>query len=72
MDSLVTYRSRRGINQQQLASELGTSPGYLHDLETGRRKPSPALTRKIEELTGISRHELRPDIFGPMSERGAA
>lgn len=25
----------------------------------------------VEEITGISRHELRPDIFGPAIEREA-
>lgn len=26
---------------------------------------------KIEEITGLSRHQLRPDVYGPASEAAA-
>jgi DNA-binding transcriptional regulator YdaS (Cro superfamily) len=26
---------------------------------------------KVEELTGLSRHQLRPDVYGPASEAAA-
>ncbi|MBT1154328.1 helix-turn-helix domain-containing protein [Aminobacter anthyllidis] len=28
--------------------------------------------RKVESLTGVSCHDLRPDIFGPSPDQGAA
>lgn len=33
------------------ALQLGTSPGYLHDLMAGRRKPSRKLQLAIDRLT---------------------
>lgn len=65
MTTLHEYRSTNDLTLEGLAAKLGTSPGYLHDLEKGRRKPSPQLANEIERITGISRHDLRPDIFGP-------
>jgi transcriptional regulator with XRE-family HTH domain len=65
MEKLLAYRSDNKLTLEGLAADLGTSPGYLHDLERGRRKPSPQLAMVIERKTGIPLHELRPDIYGP-------
>lgn len=72
MEQLLAYRSANALTLEGMAAKLGTSPGYLHDLEKGRRKPSPQLANTIERITGISRHELRPDVFGPAKEGAAA
>ena len=73
MMTLLEYRSRNALTLEGMAAKLGTSPGYLHDLEKGRRRPSPHLANTIERVTGISRHDLRPDVFGakPQPERAA-
>jgi transcriptional regulator with XRE-family HTH domain len=63
MNQLAEFRITRNLSQQAFAELLGTSPGYAHDLQTGRRKPSPSMSRRIEQITGIPRHVLRPDIF---------
>lgn len=31
----------------------------------------PDRVLKVEEITGVSRHKLRPDIFGPSPEQAA-
>ena len=36
------------------------------------RQAPPARVIEIEKLTGVSRHELRPDIFGPAKPGEAA
>lgn len=72
MEQLLAYRSANALTLEGMAAKLGTSPGYLHDLEKGRRKPSPQLANTIERITGISRHELRPDVFGPAKSEAAA
>lgn len=36
------------------------------------RQAPPARVIEIEKLTGISRHDLRPDIFGPAKQDEAA
>lgn len=63
MEQIVSYRTVHGITRQTLADKLGTSEGYLHDIESGRRKPSLEFAVRIEQVTGIPRQELRPDIF---------
>ncbi len=65
MNTLTAYRIANSLTLESAAKMLGTSPGYLHDLEAGRRVPSPLRAVVIERLTGISRHVLRPDVFGP-------
>ncbi|MBA4220186.1 MAG: hypothetical protein C0458_05590 [Methylobacterium sp.] len=64
MSPLHLYRARNELTLQGMAAKIGTSPGYLHDLEKGRRRPSPRLVVEIERTTGISRHDLLPEIFG--------
>lgn len=72
MDQLIKFRDAHKLTQQGLASLIGTSAGYLHDLENGRRKPSLALASRIERVTGIPRREIRPDIFALMSSNEVA
>lgn len=44
-----------------LAKELGCTPQAIYQWE---RVPAERAL-DVERLTGISRHDLRPDIFGP-------
>lgn len=63
MEQLTAYRTEHRLTPQALADKLRTSAGYLHDIETGRRKPSLEFAVRIEAVTGIPRHQIRPDIF---------
>ena len=63
LSQVTRYRDAHDLTQQALADKLKTSPGYLHDIETGRRKPSPVLAVRIEHVTGIPRSDIRPDVF---------
>jgi len=60
------FKANRG-KQRELATFLGLYPSTL-----SQWKAVPDIhVRKVSEFTGISRHELRPDIFGPApSEQG--
>jgi DNA-binding transcriptional regulator YdaS (Cro superfamily) len=56
---LAHFNKRRGF-RAQLARDLGISRAALH-----RWRQVPARhVLVVEQLTGISRHQLRPDIFG--------
>ena len=65
---LNTYFKTHG-DRGRLAADLRVSPDYLWQIATGwdNRKASPKLALRIESATGgaVSRHDLRPDIFGP-------
>lgn len=54
--------------QQNLATALGLSQGAVAQWVTGRRPIPPRQCIPIEEATGgvVSRHDLRPDVFGPL------
>jgi transcriptional regulator with XRE-family HTH domain len=39
--------ARRNISQNELATELGISSGYMSQLLCGKRSPSPQLRRRI-------------------------
>lgn len=51
-----------------LAACLQVKPPTVYQWRKGSRPVSPRLTLSIESLFGISRHDLRPDIFGPSPE----
>lgn len=58
------HRKKRGWTLDQLADEVGTSKGYLSDLETGKR------TGGIEMLRTIARalHVSEGEIFTPEND----
>ena len=46
---------RHGI-MTKIAAEVGVTPKYIGDIFSLRRRPSPSLAVKLEEVTGISRN----------------
>jgi transcriptional regulator with XRE-family HTH domain len=40
-------RVGRGLGLREMARRVGTSPGYLRDIEAGRRRPSRAVKDRI-------------------------
>jgi DNA-binding transcriptional regulator YdaS (Cro superfamily) len=53
-----------------IAIKLHISKTWLSLLVSGRKLPSPELSRDIEMITGrkVKREELRPDIFGKIAK----
>lgn len=51
--------------QAGLARALDVTPQFVSQWVTGRRPVPPKTAIAIEARFGVSRHELRPDIFGP-------
>lgn len=58
MDTLPQAFSNRGL-RIRLARDLGITPGAIYQW---RRVPAERVIQ-VERLTGISRHELRPDLY---------
>ncbi len=69
MDAQTLFGAKRGLISR-LARELEITPGAVS--QWARVPASRVLD--VERITGISRHELRPDIFGaaPASSEAAA
>ncbi len=69
--SIAAYLSEPGRTLKQLASDLEISGGALHDIISGRRKPSAKLTLQIERVTGLSRESIRPDLYPPAHQHAS-
>jgi DNA-binding transcriptional regulator YdaS (Cro superfamily) len=70
---LKDWRLSAQRSAEAVASEIGVTPAMWSRWETGKRKIPAERVLDIESLTGVSRHDLRPDIFGPrpVSEQAA-
>lgn len=65
---VTQWREENGISQEQLGEILDLSRWTINQIENGGRMPSWKSLVKWEEVTGIPRHELRPDIYGPKGD----
>jgi DNA-binding XRE family transcriptional regulator len=61
MTALRTLRKGYGYEGQKFAAKVFVSPGYLCDLEHGRKKPSPRLARIIADIFGMKVEAVFPD-----------
>lgn len=50
-EKLKQFLADRGLQQQDLATDLGVSQGCVSDLVRGRRNPSGELAFRIESMT---------------------
>jgi DNA-binding transcriptional regulator YdaS (Cro superfamily) len=66
MSNLRDLRKRIGLKATELAKMVGTSKANISRWESGTRRLTAEIAVLIDEKTGgrISRHDLRPDIFG--------
>lgn len=60
--SLAEALKERGLRQQDLARELGVDKSRVSRWVRDQIPPQHVL--RVEKLTGVSRHRLRPDVFG--------
>lgn len=65
MDKLKEWRVAHGLTADEAGARISVSRVQWFRMESGARRPAHKKVLEIEALTGISRHELRPDIFGP-------
>lgn len=61
IDSSIRDIANRAGGIKAFAQRLGIRHQSLHSWRNG---VPPDRVLKVEEITGISRHELRPDIYG--------
>lgn len=56
--------------KRALAERAETEVIYLIQIAGGHSQPSPKLANRIEEASqgAVTRHDLRPDIFGEKTE----
>jgi len=56
-------------SQTALAKAIGAAPQFVSQWVTGRRPVPPKFALLIERAFRVSRHDLRPDIFGPAPKK---
>lgn len=61
---VTKWREENGLSQEELAERIGLSRWTINRIEKGERNPSWRSLAAWEKLTGLSRGELRPDIYG--------
>ena len=65
-DSAIARAVRAAGSQSSLARRVGRNQSTIATwLKNGRMSADAALIRAVEAATGVSRHELRPDIYSP-------
>lgn len=52
-------------SQSAFARAVGCTPGNVWQMLKHNRELSPQFVLEAEKATGVSRHDLRPDIYGP-------
>ena len=58
--------------QKPLADKIGTTQSMVWYWLRAKRGLPPERALQVEGVTGVSRHLLRPDIFGPAPEQRRA
>jgi DNA-binding transcriptional regulator YdaS (Cro superfamily) len=66
---LRRYRENSQRTLESLGGEFGINKSTMMRWEEGRVPAERVL--EVERFTGISRHELRPDIYGPAEGKAA-
>lgn len=69
---LKTWRTGAQKSAEDVAREAGVTLAMWSRWETGARQVPADRVLGIEAITGISRHELRPDVFGPAPSKPEA
>lgn len=75
METLRTYLATMPpAKQADYAKRAGTSIGYLRKAMSKGQRFDGALARRLDEESGgvVSRHDLRPDVFGPAPKKKGA
>jgi len=68
-ENLTLLREDLGISQSELARRIGRTPGYVCDLERGRRKPNLTTLALIAEGLGLNPSMLISTAIRPRAKK---
>lgn len=63
MDKLKSWRAAQGISSTEAARLVGVSQAQWSRYETAKAAIGAKRVGLLSQVTGIPRHELRPDLF---------
>jgi DNA-binding transcriptional regulator YdaS (Cro superfamily) len=67
-EPLSEWIAREGLTRADAARRLEVSKATLSKWATGFQAIPAEKTPRVEAVTGIPREQLRPDVFGPVTE----
>jgi DNA-binding transcriptional regulator YdaS (Cro superfamily) len=70
-NSLKDWRVEAKMTTEEAARAATVTDATWSRWETGSRKVPAERVLQIERMTGVSRHDLRPDVFGPTPQEAA-
>lgn len=59
MNRIKEIRELKGVQQKELANQVGVTAPYLHDLENNRRGAKPETMQRIADALGVPVEELK-------------
>lgn len=65
MSDFKKWRKGRKLSAEEAGRMFGVSGVQWSRIENGTRAVAPERVLDVERETGVSRHKIRPDIFGP-------
>lgn len=66
-----SWREAKGLSISEAAEQAGVNHSTWFRWENGTLSVGAKSVIAVEAATGISRHDLRPDVFGPKTEAAA-
>ena len=57
-DNMKKYRKKQGLSQAQLADKIDSATGYIANIETRKKFPSPAMIEKIAKALNVDTLDL--------------
>lgn len=67
MNAIAAAIEKLGTGQAGVARLLGVTPQAVNQWVSGSRPVPPRHALVLEAAIGVSKHLLRPDVFGPPS-----
>lgn len=64
--ALKAWRQSQQKSLEEVARDAGVTAAMWSRFENEKRRVPAERVLEIESMTGVSRHELRPDVFGPL------
>lgn len=71
MEKIKAWRVGRKLSIEEAGSLIGVSGVQWHRYESGKRNVPAQKVHTLSKITGISPHDLRPDVFERTKEVAA-
>lgn len=71
MEPIRQWRREQSLSLEEAGALIGVSGVQWHRYEAGTRRIPAEKVHALSDVTGVSPHVLRPDVFQAKSERAA-